>query len=66
MLTLGIDVLTLGTVGVICVLIVYGVCVDRTSEEDGMCAVIASASTAAVLLVSYVIMARVLDNIVGL
>lgn len=65
MLYFGLDVLSMGAVGVLVIIVVYLFCLNRVTDTDGRSAVLASAFTVVVMLVSYVIMAHVLDSIVG-
>ena len=65
-MSFGIDVVILGTIACCCVVAIYLFCKNRVEETDGKLAVFASAITASILLASYVIMARVLDSLIGI
>lgn len=65
MITLGIDVAILAFIGIACMLLVIVFCATAgVTQEQGEAAVVASAMTALVMVIGYVVMARVLDMIV--
>ena len=65
MITLGVDVAALALVGLLCVLLVTAWCATAgMPEEEGEAAVVASSATVIVMLVGYVVIARVLDMMV--
>ena len=66
MLYFGLDVLTMCAVGIVSVIVVYLFCLNRVTDTDGRCAVFSSMFTVVVMLVSYVIMARVFDYVIGI
>lgn len=67
MLTLGIDIVILSVVGCLHICLTFLWCkFTYVSQETGEGACFGSAFTVVVMLVSYIIMARVLDCVVGL
>ena len=67
MLYFGIDTVTLAAIGTLCVLVVAFACKEvlRVTSTEGRLCIASSAFTAIVMLIAYVVMARVLDNMVG-
>lgn len=62
MLTIGIDVAVLASIGLACMLMVTIACVAaKVTQEQGIVAIAASAFTVFVMVIGYIIMARVLD-----
>lgn len=66
MLTFGIDILILAVVGVALVLATYvAAALIPLTREGGVAAVTATAITATSMIVAYIVMAHVLDNVLG-
>lgn len=65
-MNIGFDVATLSVVALACVTLTYLFCKNKVEETDGKLAMLASASTGLVMLVSYIIMAHVLDSLIGI
>lgn len=66
MLIFGVDVVVLCVIATLCVVIVTLFCWGRVTEADGRLAVASAVFTSLVMLIGYVIMARVLDNLIGI
>lgn len=66
MLNFSVDVIVMLCLSLLCLAVIYVVCHGRTAEADGRAAMIASAFTATVMFVGYIVMAHVLDNIIGI
>jgi hypothetical protein len=66
MITFGIDVIILAMFGLALVLASYIAAVlVPLSQEGGMAAIVSTAITAISMIVAYIIMAHVLDNVLG-
>lgn len=66
MLVFGIDVVVLMMCGITCVTISFIVsCALCLSQEEGIASMVSAATTATFMVVSYIVMARVLDTMLG-
>lgn len=67
MLVFGVDVVALFVIGVVCVLLVALFCKTMCVDEScGVMSIVSSALTAITMLFCYVIMARILDGVLGI
>lgn len=66
MLNFSIDVTIMSCLSLLCLAVTYIACHGRTTEADGRAAMIASAFTAMVMFVGYIVMAHVLDSVIGI
>ncbi len=66
MLNFSVDVTVMLCLSLLCLAVIYIVCHGRTTEADGRIAMIASAFTAIVMFVGYIVMAHVLDSVIGI
>lgn len=65
MVSIGLDVAGLAIVGLLCLLLITIFCMTAgMTEEQGNAAVVSSSITIIVMLIGYVIVARVLDMLV--
>lgn len=63
---LGVDIIVMALVALLCGAVCFLICVATgVSEEIGNAVMLATSSTAALMFVCYIIMARVLDTIIG-
>ena len=66
MLNFGIDVVVMSSIALVCLLFTYVICKAMAMvREDGMAALTASFATGVVMVVGYVIMAAILDAMLG-
>lgn len=64
MIRIGIDVAILATTGLLCMLLVIVLCcIGNVAEDEGEHLIVTAGFTSLVMVVSYVIMAGVLDGI---
>ena len=61
----GVDVLILLTLGMLCAGVVTLFCWNRIPTEEAEAAIMASLFTVTIMVIGYVIMARVLDGMLG-
>ena len=67
MLNFGVDVLTMAFLGMLCVVLCTLTCrIMQVPSSEGKAAVLSSAIVASAMVVGYVIMACVLDNVIGI
>lgn len=66
MVNFSVDVVVMLSLCLLCLAVTFIVCLGRTTEADGKAAMLASTFTAVVMLVGYVIMAHILDNLIGI